>query len=291
MPAPAESHRVLHSTGKPAVPRPRVRAAGDFDLSLVIPAHDEARRLPQALDRLAAWLASLPLRVEVIVVDDGSGDATAIVAAAHPIGCGVIRLAANSGKGAAVRVGMLAARGRVVAFTDADVPYRMDALNRAFALIASGGADLACGARDLDASAATVRRATHREVASAAFRALCRVLVSRDVRDTQCGLKAFSMRAAREIFPRVHADGFGFDAEVILVARRLGLVAARVPVVLVSDAGSTVSVRRHAPRMIREVVRAAWHHARAAGPKTAAIPRHEVLRTAEPRFEDVRRVA
>lgn len=254
--------------------------ADAIDLSVVIPAYNEATRLPEALWRLAAWIAALPWRIEVVVVDDGSADGTAESAAIHPCGCGVIRLRHNSGKGAAVRTGMLAARGRVVAFTDADLPYRMDALERAFAAIDRGDADAVFGGRDLDGSSMAVRRAAHRTLASTAFRLVTRLLVSRQVRDTQCGLKAFSRRAAEEIFARVHTAGFAFDAEAILVAHRLGLVTDRVPVVLLSEAGSTVSLRRHALPMLRDILRARLRHARTAGPKSAAVPPHEVLRTA-----------
>jgi dolichyl-phosphate beta-glucosyltransferase len=173
---------------------------------------------------------------------------------------------------------VLAAVGRVIAFTDADLPYRMDAVEVSFATIDAGAADVAYGARDLPTSAMTVRRAARRSLASSSFRLLMGALVSRQVRDTQCGLKAFSRRAAHDIFPRVQTDGFAFDAELILVAHRLGLVAARLPVTLVSEAGSTVSLRRHAPQMLRDVFRARLRHARAAGPKSAAVPPYDVLR-------------
>lgn len=276
----------------PALGRAHVAgSAVDADLSVVIPAFNEARRLPRTLDLIDAWAATLPLRVEVVVVDDGSADATVAAAAAHPSGCGVIRLRRNSGKGAAVRTGMLAACGRVVAFTDADLPYRMDALEAAYATIDAGGADVVYGARDLHGSATEVRRSTRRSVASSSFRMLTRLLVSRGVRDTQCGLKAFSRAAAHEIFPRVQTTGFAFDAEVILVARRLGLAATRVPVVLVNEAGSTVSLRHHAPQMLRDLVRVRLRHARSAGPKTAPPVRCDIIRTADVSFGRARRAA
>lgn len=275
---------------RPTVP---IRAAEEaaFDLSLVIPAYNEARRLPLALDRLAAWLPRLPFAVEPIVVDDGSRDATAMQAAAHPCGCGVIRLRGNAGKGGAVRAGILEARGRVVAFTDADLPYRMEAVERAYALIEAGAADVVCGARDLRGSAMHVRRSWRRAAASSLFRAMTGVLVSREIRDTQCGLKAFSRRAAREIFPRVHTNGFAFDAEAILVARRLGFASARVPVELVNEAGSTVSLRRHAPQMLRDILLANLRHAGQAGPMSATPPGYDVLRRADARRDRLRRAA
>lgn len=254
--------------------------AAEFDLSLVVPAYNEASRLPRTLDGLAAWSARQPFSVEILVVDDGSRDATAAAAADHHCGCGVIRLARNGGKGAAVRTGMLEARGRVVGFTDADLPYRLDAVERAYARIVSGTADVVYGGRDLEASTMTVRRTAARALASRCFRAVAGTLVGGGVTDTQCGLKVFGREAARQVFGRVHTDGFAFDAEAILVARRLGLRAARVPVVLVNEAGSTVSLRRHAATMLRDVLRARLRHGRGVGPMTAVVPEHDVLRVA-----------
>ena len=260
------------------------RAAGvaNFDLTIVVPAYNEMARLPKTLDGLDAWAAAQPFSVEILVVDDGSRDATAAAAAAHGCGCGVIRLTHNGGKGAAVRTGMLQASGRVIGFTDADLPYRLDAVERAYETIASGAADVVYGGRDLATSAMTVRRTAARSFASRCFRAIAGRLVSGSVTDTQCGLKLFERGAAREIFSRVHTDGFAFDAEAILVAERLALRASRVPVVLVNEAGSTVSLRRHAASMLRDVVKARLRHARQAGPPSAAVPQHDVLRVAVP---------
>lgn len=283
------SATILPLSAFPAVRGARGPTA--FDLSVVIPAYNEVRRLPATLDRIAAWTAARPWQVEVIVVDDGSSDATVDTVVHHPCRCGVIRLLRNAGKGAAVRTGMLEARGRVVAFTDADLPYRMDALERAYDTIEAGRAEVVYGARDLPGSTAVVRRAAHRSLASAAYRVLMGVLISGQVRDTQCGLKAFSRHAARAVFERVHTDGFAFDAEAILVARRLGLDTALIPVVLVNEAGSTVSLRRHAPRMLRDIVRSKLRHARHAGPRLTALPDYEVLRTAFPGDARRRRAA
>lgn len=255
-------------------------SAAEFDLSLVVPAYNEAIRLPKTLDGLADWSASQPFSVEILVVDDGSCDTTAATAANHHCGCGVIRLARNEGKGAAVRTGMLEARGRVVGFTDADLPYRLDAVRRAYATIVSGAADVVYGGRDLEASTMAVQRTATRQLASRCFRAIAGRLVGGGVTDTQCGLKVFGREAAQQIFGRVHTNGFAFDAEAILVAQRLGLRAARVPVVLVNEAGSTVSLRRHAPKMLRDVLQARLRHGRRAGPMTAAVSEHVVLRAA-----------
>lgn len=268
--------QIPHTVRFPGLARPS-RAIRDFGLTVVVPAYNEVSRLPRTLDGLAEWTTTRDFSVEVLVVDDGSSDATAEVAARHPCGCGVIRLRANSGKGAAVRTGMLAGRGAVVAFTDADLPYRLDALEEAYGLIESGNADVVYGGRDLAESAEAVSRTRSRSVASVCYRRFVSRLVSRHVPDTQCGLKAYSHASAWDVFSRVQTDGFAFDAEAIFVARRLGLLSARVPVVLVNEAGSTVSLRRHAAAMVRDVVKARLRHWREAGRPTAILPEHEVL--------------
>lgn len=270
---------VPHTILFPGLDRP-AHGFREFGLTVVVPAYNEVARLPRTLDGLAAWASGREFSVEILVVDDGSRDATAEVAAQHPCGCGVIRLVANGGKGAAVRTGMLQGRGAVVSFTDADLPYRLDALEEAHDLIAGGAADVVYGGRDLAESSEAVSRARSRSLASVCYRRFASRLVSRDVPDTQCGLKAYSHAAAREVFGRVQTDGFAFDAEAIFVARRLGLTPARVPVVLVNEAGSTVSLRRHAAAMVRDVVKARLRHWREAGPPNAILPEHEVLRRA-----------
>jgi dolichyl-phosphate beta-glucosyltransferase len=284
-PMHAEHPSILMFPRAPAAPEP------GFDLTVVVPAYNEASRLPRALDGLATWCASQDLAIEVLVVDDGSRDATARAAAAHPLGCGVVRLTHNRGKGAAVRAGMRLGRGRIVAFTDADLPYDLAALRWGCDVIAAGIADVVYGGRDLDGSVESVVRSAARSLASRCFRTITRHLIARDVGDTQCGLKVFRRDAAREIFSRVQTDGFAFDAEAILVARRLGYASARVPVRLVNEAGSTVSLRRHAPAMVRDIVAARLRHGISAGPATAPVPSHEVLQAAAPRVLPGRRAA
>ncbi|MEI6239432.1 MAG: glycosyltransferase [Planctomycetia bacterium] len=258
---------------------------------MVVPAYNEAARLPRALDGLAAWCAGQDRAIEVLVVDDGSTDATARAAADHPLGCGVVRLRCNSGKGAAVRTGMLLGQGRIVAFTDADLPYDLAALRWGCDVIDAGIAAVVYGGRDLDGSVQDVERTAVRSIASACFRTVARRLVSRDVGDTQCGLKVFRGDAARDIFSRVQTTGFAFDAEAILVARRLGYAAARVPVRLVNEAGSTVSLRRHAPAMLRDIVAARLRHGMHAGPPTAVPQDHDVVRVAVEHARPIRRAA
>jgi dolichyl-phosphate beta-glucosyltransferase len=230
-------------------------SACDHALTVLVPAFDEEHRLPKTLAGLAEFLDASQIDYRVLVVDDGSRDATATVSGHFGRRFSTLRLDRQRGKGAAVRHGMLAATGRVLAFTDADLPYDLSALRSAYDWVSRGECEVVFGARDLRESECHVRRKLSRTIASATFREVAKRLISREVTDTQCGLKVFSRRAAQEIFLRTVIDGFAFDAEVVLLCRRLQLPTRRIAVTLVNEYGSTLSLSRHAWRMFRDVVR------------------------------------
>jgi dolichyl-phosphate beta-glucosyltransferase len=165
---------------------------------------------------------------------------------------------------------MLAATGQIIAFTDADLPYDMTALKIACDWIRQGGCEAVFGARDLVESRHEARRRLSRIVASAVFREVVKRVVSREVTDTQCGLKVFSRRAALEIFSRTSIDGFAFDAEVVLLAHRLQLPFRRIPVTLINEYSSTLSLSRHAGKMLRDVLMLGLRD-RLSGRRTPAI--------------------
>lgn len=229
-------------------------APADHELTVLIPAFNEAGRLPATLVGLAAFLDAWTIDYRVVVVDDGSRDGTATISNTFGPRFSTIRLARQQGKGAAIRHGMLVARGRIIAFTDADLPYDLSALRTACDWIRRGECEAVFGARDLNESRHEARRRPSRIIASALFREVVKRIVSREVTDTQCGLKVFSRRAAREIFSRTTIDGFAFDAEVVLLARRLLLPFRRVPVTLINEYSSTLSLSRHAVKMLRDVL-------------------------------------
>ena len=216
-------------------------------LSLILPCYNEADRLPATLATYLAHLPDGPDDAEVLVVDDGSADATAKVAGA--IGDArvrVIRTRPNHGKGFAVRTGMLAATGDLLVFTDADgayVPGDLDQAVRALAV-----APVAIGTRGPDASAPLIRR-----VASRAFNQALHLLSDLPFTDTQCGLKAFRREAAQQLFGRAKVNGFAFDVELLLLARQLGLPVAEVPVRAQSRFGSRVRVLADGRRMLGEI--------------------------------------
>lgn len=243
----------------PQVPVPV--PASDHDLTLVIPAYNEESRLPKTLTDAAAYLDRWGIDYRVIVVDDGSRDQTSSIAT--PYGWRFSTLSQpNGGKGSAVRRGLLAATGRVVAFTDADLPYDLDSLKSAYEQVAASQADAVFGSRDMDESATLVERQFLRTLASSVFRGFVTCLVSRQIRDTQCGLKIFSRRAAREIFSRAKINGFAFDAEAVFLAHCLKLRIQKVPVTLINEYASTISLSRNAIPMLMDVMRVRWRSLR-----------------------------
>lgn len=230
----------------------------DHELSVVIPAFNEEARLPATLIELRRYLDDWGLDYRVIVVDDGSRDATSEVAEKFGGRFSTIVQPRQRGKGAAVRAGMLRATGGTVAFTDADLPYELSTLQSAHEIIRAGDSDVVLGARDLNESEMRAQRRLLRTIASSVFRNCMRVLVSRQITDTQCGLKAFSRAAALEIFTRAKIDGFAFDAEVVYLAHQLDLSIRKLPVTLINEYASTISLTRHALPMLMDVLRVRW---------------------------------
>lgn len=239
------------------------------ELSLVIPAYDEEARLPASLREIAAYLASRPaLSTEVLVVDDGSRDATAARAEEEAKSLGlslrVLRLPENRGKGAAVRAGALAAAGASVLVTDADLSAPIAEWEK----LAAADAPVAIGSRALDRRLIRVRQPLARELMGRLFNVFVRAVALPGIRDTQCGFKLFSRAAARDVFSRATVDRFAWDVEALLLARRLGHRVAEVPVVwlhkedsrvgLLKGAqayGEVLSIRRRVRKALREALK------------------------------------
>jgi putative flippase GtrA len=232
----------------------RPPARGDLRFSVVIPALDEEARIGATVAEVRAGLASLvDDGVEIIVVDDGSTDGTAdaaLVAGADQ----VVVQPQNAGKGAAVRAGVLAARGRAIAFTDADLSYSPDQLLTILAGIEDGW-DVVVGNRRHPDTVDVVRASTLRSIGSQGINLLTAAVLLASPRDTQCGLKGFRSDVGRFIFRRAHIDGFAFDIEVLHLVERHRLSLLEVPVRLVSSERSTVRVARDAARLIRDLFR------------------------------------
>ncbi len=226
-------------------------------LSVVVPAYNEERRLPATLARIAAFLAgerSLT-PAEIVVVDDGSADGTGAVveAFAPPPGVEVrlVRLERNRGKGAGVRAGLAASRGRRVLISDADLSTPIEEIE---ALTASG-ADLAVGSRAVRRELIGVHQPWTRETLGRAYNVALRLLALTRLKDTQCGFKLIEGGLARRLASVMRLDGFAFDVEMLARARRLGATIAEVPVRWHHVEASRVRPLRHGLQMLRDAVR------------------------------------
>lgn len=231
-------------------------------LSIVLPAYDEAHRIGPSVDRVLAWLDRQPFAGELIVVSDGSRDATAAVARQAGKGrARVLENAVNRGKGHAVRCGVRAAQGDVVLFSDADLSTPIEEAARMLGAHAAGY-DVAFGSRALPASDVRVRQAWWRESMGRVFNRIVRGVAAAGMDDTQCGFKSFRRDAARAIFERTRIDRYAFDVELLWIARRLGHRVAEVPVVWCNDPESKVHPVRDASRMLVDLAWIRWHAAR-----------------------------
>jgi glycosyltransferase involved in cell wall biosynthesis len=227
------------------------------DLSMVIPAYNEARRLPPTLARLRAYLDAGADSYEVLVVDDGSDDDTVAVAGAVAGDwpqLEVLTLPDNRGKGAAVREGMLHARGALRAFSDADLSTPIEELPRLRSHL-GGACHVAIASRDAPGSDIQVHQPRWREFMGRTYNRILRLLVLPGIRDTQCGFKLFTSEAAEACFAPLETFRFGFDAEVLVRAHRRGWEIAEVPVQWRHVEESRVGGMGDALRMLYDLVR------------------------------------
>ena len=229
-------------------------------ISVVIPAYNEERRIGASLTAITSYLERRKEDYEIVVVDDGSRDATAATVEQAPGAAGgrvrLLRMPRNRGKGAAVRAGVLASRGSEVLLSDADLATPIEELAKLRARL-SDGCDIAVGSRALDGSDIRVRQHPARELMGRIFNTIVRTLLIGDIHDTQCGFKLFRGPAARELFAAASVDGFAFDVEILLLARPRYRVA-EVPVVWRHVEQSKVSPGRDAARMLMDVLKLSW---------------------------------
>jgi dolichyl-phosphate beta-glucosyltransferase len=240
--------------------------------SIVVPTYNEAERLPRSLPGLLGLAGP---ETEVILVDDGSTDATPALLA-ESVTCPnvrVLRQPRNRGKGAAVRAGVLASRGRAVVFMDADLATDVASLGPL--LSALDDADVAIGSRAHDHSVLHETTVGRSQLGSQ-FNRLVRSVTNLDFRDTQCGFKAFRAPAAKMLFSLSRVDGFAFDVEVLCLAQRHGMDVVEVPVVWTEMAGSRVRPLVDPAKMAFDVFRT-----RLTGPRRARVPGIELRTTAD----------
>jgi glycosyltransferase involved in cell wall biosynthesis len=250
------------------------------ELSVIIPAYNEEKRLSRTLASIRDYFAVTGAgaggfqlgEIEIIVVDDGSTDDTANVVeslAREMPGLRLVRIHGNRGKGFSVKHGMLEARGRITLFTDADLSSPIEESRKLFNALDAGN-DVAIGSRALDRSLIAVRQSRFREIAGIIFNGFVRVFTGLPFHDTQCGFKAFVRERTRTVFEQQRIERFGFDPEILFIARRHGLRSVEVPVRWAHDEGTKVHVFRDSLLMFSDLVVIRWNALAGRYPKSAA---------------------
>ncbi|MBK02316.1 MAG: hypothetical protein CL464_07675 [Acidimicrobiaceae bacterium] len=220
-------------------------------ISVILPAYRASSVVAAGVARVRNAMPGVEL--EIIVVDDGSGDNTHLVA--RRAGADkVIKLAKNRGKGAAVRAGMMSASGSYFVFTDVDLSYDPSQISVLVEAL-DAGADVALGSRRHPSSSEITSAPALREQGSRIFNQFTRLVVGSSHLDTQCGLKGFTAEAAKQIFSRTKVDGFAFDVEVLHLAEKLELKMTEVPVVLDHVEQTTIRFVPQATRMLWDVLK------------------------------------
>jgi glycosyltransferase involved in cell wall biosynthesis len=226
--------------------------------SIIVPAYNEAQRLEDSLERILTHIARMRWSAEIIVVNDGSTDNTAGIAAEYARNIPLLRLVenpGNRGKGYAVRNGMLNASGQVLLFTDADLSSPIEEASKLFTVIENGSADVAIGSRYLQRELQTRKQPLHRRALGRAFNLALRMTLGLSYVDSQCGFKAFSRKAVNAIFPHMRIERWGFDPEILFLAKRYGLRVAEIPVSWAHDHRSKINPIRDGTRMLGELLR------------------------------------
>lgn len=229
-----------------------------MDLSVVIPVYQGAAFVAERLSYLRDFLAARGPTFEIVAVDDGSTDATAQVLGGLTSDAIVPVLGGpHAGKFGALRRGVARSRGRIIAFTDADVPFELDGLLEMYRLLDGGAFHLVIGDRNLAGSVYAVELSWLRRVATRVFSSLVRRMLAEGLDDTQCGMKAFRGDVARALFPLLQERGFAGDVETLYIARMHGLEIGRVPVRLAFQGPSSVRAVRHGIDMFASLRRIA----------------------------------
>ena len=228
---------------------------------IVIPAYNERARIGTTLEKVLAYVHSQGWDAEVVVVNDGSRDNTADIVqsvAAKDPALRLIENPGNHGKGYSVRNGMLHARGRIILFSDADLSSPIEESAKLFAAL-EAGADIAIGSRWLKAELQTQRQPLHRQLFGRIFNLLLRITLGLQFADTQCGFKAFKRAASQAIFPWQKIERWGFDPEILFLARKFGFKVAEVPVAWGHSGGARINPFIDGARMFQEMLRIRWY--------------------------------
>lgn len=233
----------------------------DPTYSIVIPAYNESARLGATLEKVLAYVHAQRWDAEVIVVNDGSRDNTADIVRAFATKDPVLRLVenpGNHGKGYSVRNGMLNTRGRIVLFSDADLSSPIEEAPKLLQAL-DDGADIAIGSRWLRAETQTQRQPLHRQVFGRIFNLVLRLTLGLQFKDTQCGFKAFKQPAVQAIFPLQKIERWGFDPEILFLAKKLKFKTQEVSVAWGHSGGTRINPLVDGSRMFMEMLRIRWY--------------------------------
>jgi dolichyl-phosphate beta-glucosyltransferase len=245
------------------------------ELSIIIPAYNEESRLPRTLTRIRDYFASKNIpseQLEILVVDDGSRDGTAQVAEKWANEMPSVRLISNGdnrGKGFSVRHGMLEACGRIALFTDADLSSPIEECEKLLAAIDAGN-EVAIGSRALDRSLITTHQSHLRELAGMIFNTFVQLFMGLSFRDTQCGFKAFVREPSRIVFEQQRIERFGFDPEILFLAKRHGLRTVEVAVRWAHDPATKVHMLRDSLMMFSDLLIIRWNWLMGRYPKRSS---------------------
>lgn len=209
-------------------------------LSLIIPAYNEESRIEKSLDSACTYLSNKDYTFEIIVVDDGSSDSTARIAGDYHKNVLLFQQPNNMGKGAAVRRGMIESTGDFRIFTDADFSTPIYEVEKILTGLLNGS-DICIGSRAIDPGMIKEHQPFYREFMGKSFNKIVQLMLFNGIKDTQCGFKGFTRKAALEIFPKAKIDGFSFDVEILYLAKKAGLSISQVPVEWYNDNRSRVN--------------------------------------------------
>lgn len=241
--------------------------------SLIFPAFNEGERLSPSLDKVLSYVSQQHWKAEIIVVDDGSTDATAEIVSRYARTNPIVQLVqnpGNRGKGYSVRNGMLNAHGDMLLFSDADLSSPISEAPKLFAAL-EGGADVAIGSRWLNSELQTERQSLLRQLFGRVYNLLLRGILGLAYKDTQCGFKAFTRDAARVIFSAQRIERWGFDPELLFLARIYGFRVAEVPVEWGHAGASKINPLTDGVRMFMEMLSIRWNSISGKYAKPAAI--------------------
>lgn len=246
--------------------------------SLIIPAYNESKRICPTLDRILEHINGQHWEAEVLVIDDGSQDNTAEIVneygRTHPQ-VQLIKNGRNRGKGFSVRNGMLHAHGDICLLSDADLSSPITESQKLFDAIAQG-ADIAIGSRWLRAELQTERQPVYRQLFGRIFNLLLRIVLGLNFKDTQCGFKAFRREAAQQVFSLQRIERWGFDPEILFLARQFGFRVVEVPVLWAHSAGTRLHPFKDGMMMGLEILRIRWN-ALTGSYRSDALPASRLL--------------